>query len=139
MGGVRQLRVTPPAFQAPGNPRQPAVLRRDASGHWEHHGFEQTTDLEDCIDIDLAVTPFTNTLPIRRLNLDPGESREIVVAYIAAPALRVNRSRQRYTRLKPLEDLNRYRYEGLDSGFQTLITVDHDGLVIDYPGLFKRV
>jgi putative ribosome biogenesis GTPase RsgA len=27
-----------------------------------------------------------------------------------------------------------YHYEGLDTGFQTDLPVDSDGLVIDYPG-----
>ena len=30
----------------------------------------------------MFVTPFTNTLPIRRLNLDVGQSAEILMLYI---------------------------------------------------------
>src|SRR5262245_43819560 len=35
--------------------------------------------LHGCADVDIRVTPFTNTLPIQRLNLEQGESKEIAV------------------------------------------------------------
>ena len=31
-----------------------------------------------------------------------------------------------------------YRFESLDGGFTADLPVDPDGLVLDYPGLFKR-
>ena len=43
---------------------------------------------------------------------------------------------QRYTCLKPGQQ---YRYKSLDSDFVRDIDVDSDGLVVTYPGLFKRV
>jgi len=43
---------------------------------------------------------------------------------------------QRYTCLEPMR---RYRYESLDSDFTREIEVDLDGLVVVYPGLFKRI
>jgi len=33
--------------------------------------------LNGCSDVDIMVTPFTNTLPIKRLNLKQNESKEI--------------------------------------------------------------
>jgi len=33
----------------------------------------------------------------------------------------------------------RYRYESLTTGFTTVITLDSDGLVKEYPGLFRQV
>src|SRR5712664_99467 len=38
-------------------------------------------------DIDLAVTPATNTLPIRRLNLEVGQSQEVTAAWLKFPDL----------------------------------------------------
>ncbi|MCK6454853.1 MAG: putative glycolipid-binding domain-containing protein [Alphaproteobacteria bacterium] len=38
-----------------------------------------------------------------------------------------------------LERLRRYRYESLDSDFARKIEVDADGLVVAYPGLFRRM
>ncbi|SAL20790.1 transcriptional regulator [Caballeronia peredens] len=92
--------------------------------------------LRGCIDVDITATPFTNTLPIRRLALERGERRVIRVAYVRVPELSVSAVEQAYTCLEPN---HRYRYEGLDTGFTAEITVDADGLVVDYPGLFRRV
>lgn len=102
----------------------------DASGRLEH--------LDGCIDLDLAATPFTNTLPIRRLGLRPGESAEIQVAYVTVPELDLKRVRQRYTCRRKDKDGGLYLYEGLDSDFAAELPVDADGLVLDYPGQWRR-
>jgi hypothetical protein len=88
-----------------------------------------------CVDVDIMAVTFTNTLPIRRLNLPIGESREINAAFITVPSLEVQVARQRYTRLAE----NEYRYEGVDTGFTAALTVDAGGIVIDYPQLSRRV
>ncbi len=74
--------------------------------------------LDGCTDVDISVTPFTNTLPIRRLNLDQDESTEIETVYISVPELQVETAIQRYTCLDSLDDEGgRYRYESVPSGF----------------------
>jgi hypothetical protein len=88
-----------------------------------------------CDDVDIMAVTFTNTLPIRRLRLAIGEAREINAAYVTVPQLAVEVARQRYTRLAA----NEYRYEGLGTGFTAVLTVDDDGIVIDYPQLSRRV
>lgn len=110
-------------------------LVHTVDGRWDHDREDQSVDLDKCVDIDIAVTPFTNTLPIRRLDLDVGESTEITVAYITVPQLKLSPAAQRYTRL----GRRSYRFESLESGFVANITVDDRGLVDDYPGLFRRV
>ncbi len=89
--------------------------------------------------MDISQTPFTNTLPIRRLGLGPGESAEISVAYVDGTQLQPWPEPQRYT---CLEEGGRrgglYRFLSLDGGFTADLPVDADGLVLDYPGLFKR-
>jgi hypothetical protein len=94
-----------------------------------------SVDLGGCLDVDIAACAFTNTLPIRRLALQVGQSAVIQAAYVHIPDLRVERVAQRYTHLAK----QRYRYEGLSTGFVAEITVDADGLVIDYPQLCRRV
>lgn len=94
---------------------------------------ERRDDLAPAVDIDLAFSPSTNTLPIRRLRLPIGASAEIVTAYVS-PELSVQPDGQRYTRL----DARRYRYEAQGGGFEREIEVDGEGLVVDYPGLFAR-
>lgn len=106
----------------------------DGAGGWTVDGTTRT-DLADAVDIDLAITPFTNTLPIRRLDLAIDDEADITVAYVSFPDLEVTLDEQRYTRLD--DDL--YRYESLDSDFEREITVDADGIVVEYPGLFERL
>lgn len=119
--------------------RRSIGLRSDGDGRWLDDRGEPVPELEGCTDVDLSATPFTNTLPIRRLGLRPGHSAELLVAYVDVPSLRVRADRQRYTCLDLTSDRAVYRYEGLSSGFAAELTVDVDGLVVDYPPLFRRV
>jgi len=89
----------------------------------------------DCIDVDIMGMTFTNTLPIRRLQLKVGASAQIAAAFVVVPDLVTRRERQRYTRLSE----NEYRYEGLGTGFTSVLTVDDEGIVIDYPQLSRRI
>ncbi len=89
--------------------------------------------LDGCIDIDLGITPATNTLPIRRLGLQPGQSAELDAAWVRFPELTIERLPQRYTCLAP----DRYRYES--ANFAATLTVDAHGLVRDYEGLWRAV
>src|SRR5262245_33100529 len=49
-------------------------LASDGAGHWRGGDRVARPDLDRAIDVDLSATPFTNTLPIRRLDLAEGES-----------------------------------------------------------------
>jgi hypothetical protein len=113
----------------------PIVLRADGAGHWTTGEGEPLPALDRCIDIDLVGSPFTNTLPIRRLGLADGESRDLTMAYIWVPELTVTPDPQRYTRLAA----DRYLFESRDSDFRAELPLDEHGLVRDYPGLFRRV
>jgi hypothetical protein len=111
-------------------------LRGDGVGNWQDFDGNPLPALDGTIDVDITATPFTNTLPIRRLGLEAGQSADIVVAYIDVPSLTVTADPQRYTCLEPMR---RYRFESLDSEFKRNVEVDEHGLVVLYPGLFKRV
>ncbi|CAG4912848.1 putative glycolipid-binding domain-containing protein [Paraburkholderia saeva] len=111
-------------------------LLGDGAGHWRDGNGRTLDAIEGCIDIDIAATPFTNTLPIRRLKLAKGARRPISVAYISTPDLAVSRVEQAYTCIEPDRE---YRYEGIFRNFSANMTIDEDGLVIDYPSLFKRL
>jgi hypothetical protein len=130
---ARALRVT-----APGSNRPALHLRADGEGRWTTRDGRPLPELAGCIDLDLTVTPFTNTLPIRRLGPRPGESRDLPVAYVDVPRLALEPARQRYERLPDGPSGPRYRFEALGTGFTADLTVDADGLVLDYPGLFRR-
>ena len=108
-------------------------LEHGADG-WTVDGASRP-DLADAVDIDIVLTPFTNTLPIRRLDLAIGDHADLVMAWVDVPSLEVVPDPQRYTRL----DDTHYRFESLDSDFTRDLEVDADGIVVSYPGLFDRL
>jgi uncharacterized protein len=87
-----------------------------------------------CIDIDIPLTPFTNTLPVSRLNLKNGEEQRIKVIYLDILEATIRPVQQKYTRLSPTV----YHYENIPNDFEADITVDDRGFVVDYPSLFRR-
>ncbi|MBZ9740423.1 MULTISPECIES: putative glycolipid-binding domain-containing protein [unclassified Mesorhizobium] len=110
------------------------VLASDGDGRWTRNGLPMP-ELAGVLDPDLTVTPFTNTLPIRRLALSTGQSAEITTGFIDFPALSVVPNPQRYT---CLEEGRRYLYESRASDFRRELEIDRDGLVVDYPDFWRR-
>lgn len=111
-------------------------LRSDGAGAWEGRKGPVPA-LSECVDVDLSMTPFTNTLPIRRLGLATLESRDLKVVYVDIPLLGVSVATQRYTCLVRRDDGTMHRYES--GTFRADLTCDADGLVIEYPGLWTRI
>lgn len=131
---VRALRVTSP------DPELPRVdLLADGEGNWTTPDGRVVPGLQGCIDVDISITPFTNTLPIQRLGFAPEESAEFPVAYVEETDLQAWPEPQRYTCLEKSDRGGLYRCLSLDGGFTADLSVDADGLVLDYPGLFRRV
>jgi hypothetical protein len=112
------------------------MLTSDGSGRWADGNGQALPEIDGCVDLDIEATPFTNTLPIRRLGLTEGGRAEISVAYVSVPELDLSIARQRYSRL---HGAHAYRFESLASGFTAELAVDAQGLVLDYPGLFRRL
>ncbi len=108
------------------------ALNADGDGGW-NVADNPILDLYGAVDVDLAWTPATNTLAIRRLGLAVGESAEISVAYVDFPGHAVTRRTQSYRRLAE----NRYRFSS--GTFSADLTVDGDGLVASYEGLWHNV
>ncbi len=107
-------------------------------GHWTGPDGVPLPELVGCLDVDVAATPLTNTLPIRRLGLRPGEYRDIAVVWIDIPSLRVRRVRQRYTRHPAEDGLERYTYRDPLHG-EYRLSVDGDGVVVDYERFARRL
>ena len=129
---VRAVRVGVPGFE-------PDVdLLSDGEGNWTTPDGGAVSELDGCLGVDISVTPFTNTLPIRRLGLAPTESAQISVAYIQGTRLQAWPEPQRYTCIKKDNQGGLYSFLSLDGGFTAALPVDADGLVLDYPGLFRR-
>lgn len=125
-----------------GGVSQSLHLVTDGEGSWATGRGEALPSLTGCLDIDISVTPFTNTLPIRRLALQSGVPATMRIAYITVPKLQMEVTEQRYTCLETTSSGGRYWFESLEQGeaiFAAELLVDQDGLVVDYPELFRRV
>ena len=109
------------------------VLLADGAGQWRWEGGPELPEVARALDVDLTVTPATNTLPIRRLGLAVGRQRDLRMAWVQFPGLEVLDSTQRYERLAP----DRWRFS--TGEFEAELLVDGDGLVLDYGGLFRSL
>ncbi len=109
-------------------------LGTDGSGRWGEINGAHRPDLDGCHDIDLPITPFTRTLPIRRLALDVGDAADLRVAVLDVGTLGVVPVRQRYHRI----GLHRFARTNFDTGSEVEFDIDPYGLVQDYPELFTR-
>jgi uncharacterized protein len=111
------------------------VLMADGAGRWRWEGGgTDLVEVAGALDVDLTVTPATNTLPIRRLTgLDVGEAADLRMAWVQFPELSVVASAQRYERLAA----DRWRFS--TGAFTAELLVDPEGLVLDYGGLFRAL
>jgi hypothetical protein len=115
------------------------LLRTDGAGNWREEDGEILSDLAGCVDVDISATPFTNTLAVRRLDLQPGETAELTVVHVKVPELTLRPVSQRYSCSWRAPTGAVVTYEGLFHGFKADLALDADGLVIDYPETFRRI
>jgi hypothetical protein len=115
------------------NQIQSLKFESDGKGNWLFNG-KKADQFTGCIDVDIPLTPFTNTLPIRRLKLNQNQSQEIQVIYCDLLEQQIRAVRQKYSCLSTTE----YHYENVPNDFEATIQVDESGFVIDYPLLFIR-
>ena len=115
--------------------RRTVRLDREGTG-WRVNG-QPRPDLDGAGDPDLSITPFCNTLPIRRTPQAADASLVIEVAYVNGTDLTVTRSRQRYDR----QGADRVHFTdlGVSLGFEADLHVDDRALVLSYQHLFERV
>jgi hypothetical protein len=125
-------------------------LRRSSSGAWScttggDGGVElpppggDLAAVAGALDCDLALSPLTNTMPVLRAGLHerPG-SEELLVAWVSVPDLGVRPSRQRYTFVRGGPE-RVVRFDSLDSPFSAELRLDERAVVLDYPGIGRRV
>lgn len=117
--------------------RSRLTITARGNGEWQDEAGQALPAIAGCQDADLSLTPFTNTLPIRRLALQPGDSRDLRTAYLALPDLKPQAVEQRYTCLEDGPGGGLYRYAS--GSFCADLPIDRDGLVIDNPGLWRQV
>jgi uncharacterized protein len=131
--------------------RRSLDLQRDQAGVWTITA-DQDGDADlpaaggdpgafaHALDCDLALSPVTNLMPILRNELLVGGGPvELTTAWVSVPDLSVRPDSQRYLSLRMSPGERVIRYEATDGSFAADIAVDADGVVIDYPGIARRL
>jgi hypothetical protein len=115
--------------------RRSLTLEHDGHGRWTANG-ERISDVDGALDCDLAFSPLTNLMPVRRSGLhERTGSEDFVMAWVSVPDLRLHASPQRYEHVRT----GVARFVALDSDFTAELELDEDGLVVRYPRLAERV
>jgi hypothetical protein len=110
-------------------------LATDGHGRWGEMNGAHRTELDGCVDIDFANTPFTNSVLTHRLPLHVGHTADIPVITIDIETLGVVSRPHRYTRI----DTHTWEYTSLASGTQQHALVDECGFVVNEHEVFRRV
>ena len=88
-----------------------------------------------CIDLDLAFTPATKLLALRRLAIvRDGQEQSCRVAELALPALTLQPAKHRYKRLSAVD----YVFAAEGSRQSSVLRVDRHQAVIHFPGCWER-
>ncbi len=98
-------------------------------------GADDADRLAAALDVDVANSALTNTLPVRRLGLlddAPGTTHQVDTAWVLLPGLEVVPSRQTYTWMGD------HRVRFTSGTFTADLTFDANGYVTHYPGLAAR-
>ncbi|RLQ92804.1 putative glycolipid-binding domain-containing protein [Planomicrobium sp. Y74] len=105
-------------------------------GEWFDQQETRMDELDGAIDLDISATPFSNSLPINRYDWKVDQKREFEMVYVSVPSLEVQKVKQTYTYIEGNKKMRIFNYQC--QGFESLISVDANGFVIDYPQLFVR-
>jgi uncharacterized protein len=108
-------------------------LTTDGEGRWAVDGAP-APHLDGCFDIDLESSAVTNTLPVHRLALRPGERGASPAAWVRAADLAVERLAQDYL----FVGNRNFDYAAPSEDFTARLVYDDSGLVLEYPGIAAR-
>ena len=109
-------------------------LATDGHGRWGEMNGAHRTELDGCIDIDFAGTPFTNSIITHRLPLHVGDTADLHVVCVDVETLAVENRPVRYTRTGE----STWEYTSLAAGRQRAASVDEFGFVLDEDEVFRR-
>jgi hypothetical protein len=110
------------------------TLQADGAGGWRINGVA-APHLDGCPDVDLESSALTNAFPVHRLGLAIGQEADAPAVWVRAIDLTVERLEQHYVRVG---DGERYDYAAPGFGFESQLSYDEFGLVLDYPGIAAR-
>jgi uncharacterized protein len=108
------------------------LLASDSRAQWTLDG-EKTQRFAGCTEVDISLTPFTNSLPVNRLKMRKKESQIIDVVFVDVLEGKIKRVKQQYTKLSDRS----YKFQNVPNDFEAILTTDRTGFVRNYPGLFK--
>ncbi|CRK60966.1 hypothetical protein [Alloactinosynnema sp. L-07] len=115
-------------------------LSRTEDGAWlvDRAGASRREEFDGSLTVAVAGAVTFHTLPIRRLGLHrtPGEA-ELPVVWVNAPDLAVSLVTQSYRTVSI--DADGAVIAFTQNGETTELTVDTDGVVVDFPGVAGRV
>jgi len=108
-----------------------AKIAVDSERRWWLNDTEYSEAL-GCTDLDLNFSPSTNLLPIRRLNLEIGQSAEVKAAWLRFPSFKIEPLDQIYSRIAEAT----YRYESAGGSFVAELAINAAGFVTTYPNIW---
>lgn len=108
-------------------------LGTDGQGRWGEMNGAHRPELDGAHDVALDVTPFTLSLPIRRLPLHVGDEFELPVLVVDVETLAVEPTIVAYRRTDDRA------WHIRRAGTTIEVAVDEYGLVTDVDGEFRRV
>jgi hypothetical protein len=129
-------------------------LTRRASRGWTADVSQEGRDLSlpgaggdvsafaEAVDPDLGLSPLFNTMPVLRNRIHEAGSANFLMVWVSVPDLSLHASAQRYAHLETrAADQRVIRFEAIgdDEDFEAELIFDADGLVIDYPGIARRI
>jgi hypothetical protein len=113
--------------------RRRARITSAGTSKWAVQGRPMPA-VSGCIDVDLAFTPATNLISIRRLALDVGARAEVTAAWFDFRTNTLAPLRQIYHRISR----DQYAYSCPDIAFEATLRVDENGFVREYPPLWEE-
>ena len=108
------------------------TIERGGGGDWMIDGAVVPA-ARGCVDLDLAFTPATNLLALRRLALEVGEGADAPAAWLDVETWALLSLPQRYERRSETS----YWYEAPTVGYAELIEVSDVGFVTRYTNLWE--
>ncbi|MFR9754023.1 putative glycolipid-binding domain-containing protein [Nocardia sp. 004] len=112
-----------------------ASIARDEENYWliDAGGSHVRSTFAGALDADVVLSPFFNTLPIRRYDLQHAvEEIQVPVVYVRLPDLLVQEATLVYS--SAVDGIS-----VLSPVSSATVTVDADGFLLDYPGLAQRI
>ena len=101
----------------------------DGEGRWTTSAGENIPELAGTLDINLEISPVTDALALRRLNLAVGDVAERRVACIDVLRGQAHRADRRYRRTQA----DTYRIDDPASGASDTLIVDESGWALEAP------